>query len=248
MNDRSLTLLMPAFNEEQGIERAVRAGLDCGERLIASGRLDVFRLLVVDDGSTDATPELLRRLVLQHPELLVTGHERNRGLGAALRTGFASVDTDLVFYTDADLPVDLRVVDAALSKLRSSGADIVSARRRTLRGSGPRRLAYSVAYNGLCRVLYGFRVRDVNFAAKLLRTEVLRDLPLRSEGSFIDAEVIARATRRGHRVVQLAVTYHPRLDGTSTLSSPTVIATMIAEMRLLTPEIRRTVPAARAAP
>jgi hypothetical protein len=79
----------------------------------------------------------------------------------------------------------------------------------------------------------------VNFAAKLIRSDALTGVKLRSEGSFIDAELLARLDRRGRRMVQLPTVFLPRLDGQSTLSSPAVIRHILSEMRVLAPEIRR---------
>ena len=92
-------------------------------------------------------------------------------------------------------------------------ADVVSAYRRSRRGEGPRRYAYSVLYNALVRVALGVRVRDVNFAAKLIRMDSLDGVELRSEGSFIDVELLARLQRRGCRISQFSAEYRPALEG-----------------------------------
>lgn len=237
----SLSLLVPALNEEAGLGEAIAACGECADRLVASRRATRVDIVVVDDGSTDGTPEVLRQLGCREPRLLVRRHERNRGLGAALRTGFDAVETDLVFYTDADLPVDLRVVDRSIDLLGDDEATVsVYRSRRT--GEGPRRFVYSVMYNQLCRVTLGLRVRDVNFAAKLVRTEHLRSLGLRSEGSFIDAELLSRLQRSGIPILQFPATYRPRSKGVSTLSSRSVILGMLREMRQLSSSIRATGP------
>ena len=89
------------------------------------------------------------------------------------------------------------------------------------------RTIYSAIYNGLVRLLFGVRMRDINFAFKLCRRQVLDEITLASEGSFIDAELIVRAMRHGHRVVQFGVDYFPRTRGVSTLSSPAVIRKLL---------------------
>lgn len=240
MTDRSLTVLFPALNEELCIERAVHAAWDCGDRLATAGRIDRFHVVVVDDGSTDGTLEVLSRMASSRPNLSIVHHEVNRGLGAAVRSGLQTVDTDLVFYTDSDLPVDLTAVDEALDLLdERSDLDAVSLYRLDRGGEGPRRYVYSIVYNTLVRVVLGVRVRDVNFAAKLIRTEALEGVRLCSDGSFIDAELVARLQRRGHRIGQLPAVYHPRSRGVSTLSSFGVIRTILREMRDLTGDIRR---------
>ena len=240
MGDRSLAVVMPALNEEDGIEIAVGEALRCGERLIAAGSLDRAEVVIVDDGSTDRTPELLAHLASVHPNLVVVRHQTNRGLGAAVRSGLRAASANFVFYTDSDLPVDLAVVDQALDVLDARPeVAAVSCYRTSRDDEGPRRFVYSLIYNGLVRTVLGLRVRDVNFAAKLLRAEALDGMDLRSEGSFIDAELLARLGRRGHEIAQFPAEYHARSKGVSTLSSMSVIRTIMEEFWTLAPQIRR---------
>lgn len=239
MTDRSLAVVYPALNEEACIARAVTEAASCGRRLAELDEIDRFEVVVVDDGSTDRTAEVLAALARDLPNLVVVRHTANRGLGAAVRSGLAAVTADLAFYTDADLPVDLDLVDRSLALLRDRGADVVSAYRLGRGGEGPRRFVYSFAYNALIRVAFGLRVRDVNFAAKLFRMQALDGVELHSEGSFIDAEVLARVDRRGGSIVQLPAVYHPRSRGVSTLSSFAVIRTILSEMRSLASSIRQ---------
>ncbi|MCB1261744.1 MAG: glycosyltransferase family 2 protein, partial [Acidimicrobiales bacterium] len=93
---------------------------------------------------------------------------------------------ELVLYTDADLPFDLTVVERAVRLLDEYEVDIISMYRFDRTGEGPRRLVYSYVYNSMIQAMLGLRVRDVNFAGKLLRRCVLDEVDLRSEGSFID--------------------------------------------------------------
>jgi hypothetical protein len=123
--------------------------------------------------------------------------------------------------------------------MRHHDAGVVSAYRRDRAGEGPRRFVYSVVYNALTRLVLGLRVRDVNFAAKLLRRDVLDAIRLESNGSFVDAELLARAERAGFGIVQFAADYFPRSRGVSTLSTLTVIRKMLVEAWKITPEIRK---------
>lgn len=238
MTRPSLSILMPAFDEEAGIADAVDACVRCGEHLVRTGRVATVEVVVVDDGSRDNTSAVLDQLLDRQPTLRVVHHRTNRGLGAALRSGFERCDGDLVFYTDADLPVDLAVVATALDLL-DDDVDAVCAFRRRRRGEGPRRFVYSVVYNSMCRVLLGVRLRDVNFAAKLLRTSQVRSLGLRSEGSFIDAELMGRLQAGGAVVRQFPAGYRPRSRGVSTLSSAAVVGTILSEFSRLGPDVRR---------
>ena len=159
-----------------------------------------------------------------------------------MKSGFAAATGDLVLYTDADLPFDMHDVHKAIRLLRYYDADIVSAYRFDRTGEGYVRTVYSFFYNMLVRVLFGVRMRDINFAFKLARTRVFEHVELKSEGSFIDAELIVRARKFGYTVIQFGVDYFPRTRGVSTLSSPAVILKILNEARILRREIRSITP------
>lgn len=234
-----LTILMPAWNEEHLIRRAVETALEAGERLIGEGEIERFEVIVVDDGSTDCTAEILDRAAAEDERVGVCHHDSNAGLGASLRTGFAAARGTFVLYTDADLPFDLFEAGRALRTMRTRDAAIVAAYRHDRTSEGPRRATYSLLYNLLVRAVFGLRVRDVNFAAKLVRAEVLDGVQLESNGSFVDAELLAKAAAAGYDIVQIGVDYFPRSRGVSTLSSPTVVVEMLREMGSIGPGIRR---------
>jgi len=234
-----LTLFMPALNEELSIRRTVVAAVEAADRLVADGTVATYEVLVVDDGSTDGMPRVLEELSAEFPQLRHERHPVNRGPGAAMRTGFTESRGELVLYTDADLPVDLAVVGEAVRILRRDDADIVAGYRRSRSGEGARRVVYSAVYNALVRVVLGLRVRDVNFALKLVRRRVIDTLDLTSDGIFLDAELLSRADRAGFRIVQMGADYLPRLAGTSTAASWPRIVELGAEARRTVPAILR---------
>jgi len=237
--DDRLSFLFPMWNEEALIRRTAAAARETGDRLVATGQVGSYEVVLVDDGSTDGTGKIADELADDDPRIVVVHHPENRKLGGAVRSGFGAASGDLVLYTDADLPCDLAEADKALRLLRLYEADIVSAYRFDRTAEGVRRTVYSFVYNHLVRWTLGVRVRDVNFAFKLVRRRVLDHVELVSEGSFIDAELVAKAHRRGFRIVQFGVDYIARTRGTSTLSSPAIIGKILRELRALYPEIRR---------
>jgi glycosyltransferase involved in cell wall biosynthesis len=245
LETNGLTFVLPAWNEELGIERTVRAVIHTGESLLWKGTIDEFEVLVVDDASTDSTPEILARLAQEFPQVRSIRHATNRKLGGSIKTGFAQARGATVLYTDSDLPFDLEELHKAFRLMNNYDADIVAAFRHDRTGEGPRRLIYSYVYNSLIAAVFGLRIRDVNFAAKLIRREVLESIELHSEGSFIDVELLAKAERSGFRCLQFGVDYFPRTRGISTLSSGGVILKILREMREIGPEIRATRPLPR---
>jgi glycosyltransferase involved in cell wall biosynthesis len=227
------------WNEEEMILRTIDAAKENGDDLVESGMISSYEVLIVDDASTDATAKIADEVALADPRIRVVHHAENRGLGGSVRTGFAEATTDLVLYTDADMPFDLADLGKAIRLMRVYDADIVSAYRFDRTGEGAKRSAYSHVYNTLVKTLLQLRIRDVNFAFKLIRREVLTYLELRSEGSFIDVELLAKAQRLGFHIIQFGVDYFPRDRGTSTLSSPAVVKDILKELYQLLPALRR---------
>lgn len=237
-NFEKLTVFFPMWNEEAYIERALSAGRELCEELMRMGEIEAYELLIIDDASTDSTPELADKYAAEDSRVRVVHHPVNRKLGGSMKTGFSNATGDLVLYTDADLPFDMLEARKAVRLMRYYEADIVSAYRFDRTGEGYVRTVYSAFYNGLVRVLFGVKMRDINFAFKLCRGSLLREMELKSEGSFIDAELVIRARKTGKSVIQFGVDYFPRTRGVSTLSSPAVIRKILREMFSLRRELR----------
>ena len=182
-----LSVFFPMWNEQDYIERAIDAAREECEDLLAQGDIADYEMIVIDDASTDATPEIAAALAAQDPRVRVVRHEENRRLGGSMKSGFQAATGDLVLYTDADLPFDMHDVHKAIRLLRYYDADVVSAYRFDRTGEGYVRTVYSFFYNLMVRVLFGVRMRDINFAFKLCRTRIFDHVELKSEGSFIDA-------------------------------------------------------------
>lgn len=237
-NFESLTVFFPAWNEQDTLDRAVAAAREAGDELVEAGEIEWYEVLIIDDASTDDTPQLADELAATFDFVRVVHHPTNRKLGGSLKTGFTEARGELILYTDADLPFDMAEAVKAVRLLRIYDADIVSAYRFDRTGEGPRRLVYSYVYNHLVQLVFGLRLRDLNFAFKLVRRRVLDHVELKSEGSFIDVELLARAQRLGFQIVQFGVDYFPRTRGISTLSSNAVILKILNEMRTLHTELR----------
>lgn len=241
---KRLSIFFPMWNEEEYAERALMFGRRACESLVESGLIGDYELIVVDDASTDRTPEIVDALAEDDPSIRVVRHDRNRKLGGAMKSGFAAATGDLILYTDADLPFDMAEIARAVRLMTEYDADIVSAYRFDRTGEGSLRALYTVVYNALIKALFGVRVRDINFAFKLCRSRVFDHVELRSEGSFIDAELVIRASRLGFEIIQFGVDYFPRTRGESTLSRPGVIVGIIREMLSLRRELDQITPIA----
>lgn len=205
----AITLVLPAYNEAENIERAVR------EAAAAGARAGSYEVVVVDDGSRDGTLARLAPLEAElGPRLRVIRHEHNRGYGAALRTGFAAAEGELVFYTDSDNQFDLSELAGVLPLMREWDAVLGY---RIARKDARRRLLTSWVFNRLSCSVFGLSVRDLNCSFKLFRRDVLRALPLAADDFFIDTELVVRLHRGGFRYVERGVTHLPRVAGRSTV-------------------------------
>ncbi|HEX8169851.1 MAG TPA: glycosyltransferase family 2 protein [Thermoanaerobaculia bacterium] len=230
----SVSLVIPMYNEELNITHAIAAAVEALERHAGD-----YEIIVVDDASTDASPRILAALAEENRRIRVLRHDRNRKLGATLRTGFSAATKDLVFYMDADIPFDPDVLGRAVRAMEITGADVIAAYRHDRTMEGLRRGIYTLAYNSLIGMLFGWPHRDINFSFKLMKREVLETIVLKSEGSLIDAELIVKAKNHGFAIQQIGIDYFPRLRGQSHLSSFGVILKILRELIWLYPEMRK---------
>jgi dolichol-phosphate mannosyltransferase len=219
----AISLVLPAYNEAANIDRAVRAAAAAG------AGVGTFEVVVVDDGSRDTTAERLAPLEAElGPRLRVVRHERNRGYGAALRSGFAAAEGDLVFYTDSDNQFDLSELAGVIPLMREWDAVLGY---RIDRKDARRRRMTSWVFNRLSCAVFDLSVRDLNCSFKLFRGDLLRNLPLESDDFFIDTELVARMHRGNWRLVQRGVRHFPRTAGRSTVRARDVPRTLAAIAR-----------------
>src|SRR5262249_9777287 len=233
----SVSFVIPMFNEELNIDHAIDAAVEALEKYA-----DGYEIVIVDDASTDSSPQLVAARSARNGKIRMIRHEKNRKLGGSLKTGFAAATQDLGLYMDADLPFDPDVLGRAMRAMQVTGADLIAGYRHDRTSEGWRRTLYSYIYNALIGILFGWPHRDINFSFKLMKREVLQAIELKSEGSLIDAELIVKAKNHGFVIQQIGLDYFPRVRGTSHLSSFSVIAKIFRELWQLYPEMRRKVP------
>jgi glycosyltransferase involved in cell wall biosynthesis len=172
-----------------------------------------YEIIVVDDGSTDGTGRVVEDLAGRNQRLRLVTHPANLGYGRALRSGFDTATMDLICYTDGDGQFDLSGLPPLLELM--DRYDIVSCYRLKRQDPLPRRIKGWCWSRLICR-LFELNIRDVNCGFKLYRREVFADMELLSTGALIDAEILARASRRDFRIVQKGVHHLPRTSGLQT--------------------------------
>jgi len=216
----SISAVLPAYDEEENIEKATR---DMAAVLTSLDLRD-WEVIIVDDGSKDRTSEICDRLVAEDPQhIRVFHHQPNRGYAEALKTGFSSARHQLIFYTDSDNQFDVKEMKRLLPLIED--ADIVCG-FRIYRFDPLTRLILSWVFNLVVRIMFRINVRDIDCAFKLFRREVFDKVTIESKKFFVDAEVLAKAKYYGFRLVELGVRHYPRPAGRSTVRASHVFSTL----------------------
>jgi glycosyltransferase involved in cell wall biosynthesis len=202
-----VTIVIPCFNEERTLATLL-------ERVLAAPPADVEKeIVVVNDGSTDRSPEIAAEFARRAPG--VVRAERlpsNRGKGAAVRVGFALATGDVVLVQDADLEYDPNEYPKLLAPFADPKIQAVYGSR--IQGSTNR--SYSHYYWGgrlvtwFCNLLYGTRITDEPTGYKAFRRDLLRSIPLESDGFEFCPEITARVLRRGVKIHEVPIGYRPR--------------------------------------
>jgi glycosyltransferase involved in cell wall biosynthesis len=199
---RSISALLPAYNEAANIAYVVDATLDALHDAVPD-----FEIIVVDDGSTDATPSLCAGITARHPMVHVMRHSRNTGYGSAVRSGIAAATKQYVFLMAANR----RFNPAEISRLIQWGDqyDVVAGYR--LQRQDPfYRVLLGWLFKLLVRLLYGLKVRDVNCGFTLFRTALLKGMDLQSSSVMLHAEIFFRTRQQHATTREVGIHHYPR--------------------------------------
>lgn len=218
----TLSVVLPAYDEQDNVARSVASVTDVAERLFAD-----HEVIVVDDGSTDQTAQIVRRLAMDDPRIRLVQHEVNRGYGEALRTGFTEARMDLVFMTDADNQFDVWELGRFLPWIERT--DVVVGYRVDRRDSLSRRIS-AWGWNLLMRGLFHVPVRDIDCAFKLFRREVFDVVDLSAVGAMVSTELMVKLGRAGLGIMEIGVHHYPRTAGQARGAHPRVILTALREV------------------
>lgn len=199
-----LSVVMPVYNERATIEEIVR-------RVEATGLAD--EIIVVDDGSTDGSREILQQLAERTPTLRLILQPQNRGKGSAVHAGIQNAQGDLVLIQDADLEYDPREYPNLIAPIQEGRADVVYG-SRFLGAARRTTMFWHMVANKLLtlmtNVLYNSILSDMETGYKLFRREVIQSIPLRSRRFDFEPEVTAKLLKRRARVFEVPITFNPR--------------------------------------
>lgn len=204
----SLSLFFPCFNDSKTIA-------DLVERAYAMAPLyaQKFEVIVIDDGSTDGSREVLSGLKAHYPEFRVVLHERNKGYGGALASGFQAASHDYVFYTDGDGQYSLEDLPAFV-KLALEGAVWVNGYKIKRHDSWLRGFLGAV-YNQTVKFFLGIKLRDMDCDFRLFKTQLVRELDLTFQSGAVCAQMVSRLEKQGAKAHELPVKHYPRVYGSS---------------------------------
>lgn len=210
-----LSLVIPCYNESAGIDE-LRAQLDAARAGLA--RHDPWELVLVDDGSTDDTYQRMAAAFADWPNLRIARHDKNRGLGAALRTGFANATGEVIVVTDSDGTYPFTTIPDLLALL-GPGVDIVTSSAYHpaggVDGVPAYRLILSKGASFLYRVLVSWRIHTYTAMYRAYRREVALQVPTTSDDYLVMAELLVNAVRAGYTVVEFPTVLHVRRFGQS---------------------------------
>lgn len=202
-----ISVVIPAYNEAENIEGVVRRIFDVLNRLFHR-----YELIVVNDGSSDGTGQILQRLVQDYHNLRIINFEENRGYGAALREGFKKAELKYIFYTDADGQFEVDEIAKILPLMER--CEVVAGYRLKRADTLMRRIT-SMIYNRFVSLFLRIKFRDINCSFKLFQREIIDNIDLGSKGFSIDAELLWKASLAGYKICECGVSHYKRGKGRS---------------------------------
>ncbi|MBA3961131.1 MAG: glycosyltransferase family 2 protein [Chthoniobacterales bacterium] len=226
----SLSVIFPAFNEEANIQRTVESA-----RLVLPKLADTWEIILVNDGSKDATTPLCDELAERYPEVRAIHHVDNRGYGAALKSGILAARHDFIFFTDSDGQFDLEELKHLIEW--AGHYDIVTGYRGK-RQDPPHRLINAFGWKMLVRMVLGVKVRDIDCAFKVFQRSVFDRVQIRSVGAMVNTEILAQANAFGMKIHEVRVSHYPRQFGKSSGANLRVILKAFKELMRLYRQLR----------
>lgn len=228
--EMSLSVFFPCHNEVENVGGLVEKTVALLRPLVGE-----FEVLPIDDGSTDGTSEKIDELAERFPEVRAVHHEVNGGYGAAVKTGITESKLDWVFFTDGDAQFDVGELAGFFE--HTATHDAVVGYRLDRQDPAHRKL-FAFCWGLLIRGLFGFQVRDLDCAFKLLRRNLFEGTQFKAEGAVITVELFALMRRHEARIKQIGVHHYPRVAGEQSGGSPRVILRAFKELAKLYGRLR----------
>ena len=232
----SISFIIPVYNEEANIRETLHTALAVFPRVCPE-----FELIVVESGSTDNSLAIIREEAEKNANIVVCHQERKEGMGSALREGYRLSTKAWVCHLEADLPFEFENVAAAVAYF--DGCDFVRGVRIGENGRPDGwiysrgllktivRIGFHRGYNIFVRLLFGVSVPDINFSFKLIRSEIVKKLDLRTNGWFIDTELVLELIKARARFREIPIQYRVRHKGRSSVTAVSPLPIMQEAVR-----------------
>jgi glycosyltransferase involved in cell wall biosynthesis len=204
----SLSVFFPAYNDAGTIASLVIAALQSASKLTRD-----YEVIVVNDGSSDSTADILEELSRVYPHVKIVTHQVNRGYGGALRSGFASATKDVIFYTDGDAQYDPAEIELLWPKM-IPGVDLVNGYKIS-RSDPWHRIIIGRIYHHTVKAMFGLRVRDVDCDFRLMRRSIFERVRLEKNSGVICLEMMKKIQDAGFTIVEAPVHHYHRAHGQS---------------------------------
>jgi len=206
----SLSVFFPVYNEEKNIKTVItQADLFLSKTPL----VQKYEIIIINDGSDDASKQIVEEMIKTNQNIRLINHERNLGYGRTLQTGFEHSQYEYVFFTDSDGQFDISELDNFIEEIKF--CDVVVGFRQQRQDNLLRKIN-AKAWNILNRMIFGLRVRDIDCAFKLFKKEVINNVQLKSSGAMISAELLTNIIRKGYKIKELPVSHYPRTEGEAT--------------------------------
>lgn len=192
----SISIIIPAWNESKTIKKVVKEA----ER-VARGLTEKFEIIVLDDCSTDKTPEILKKIAV--PELKVLHHKRNQGIERSLRDLYDAARNEVIFFNGADGDINMNVLRDFMKAMEKHNADIVVG-NRVFKNYTVKRRIVSTLYNGLVWLMTGVRVYDAG-TVKLVKASQYNSKITKSKSVFAEAERLVRSVVAGAKLIKVDI-------------------------------------------
>lgn len=236
MKIKSLSVFFPAFNEEANIESTVKKA-----KKVLKNITEKYEIIIVNDGSKDRTGEIADKLAKENKYIRVIHHHRNRGYGAALKSGLYNAKYEWIIFTDADGQFDFAEVKNFFEKQKETGADLVIGHYLKRKVPFYRILGTKLLWQPAVRLLFGLKVKDIDCGFKLIKKDVIKKIPLleAERGPFISSELLIKSKKSGFEIAEVGAHHYPRKAGRATGASLKVIISGFSDLIRLHKKLKK---------
>jgi len=232
---KELSVFFPAYNEEEAIKSTVTKATKILPKVA-----EKWEIIVVNDGSTDKTGEIVKELIKKEPQIKMITHTPNRGYGSTIKSGVYNSKYELIAFTDSDGQFDFSEVTEFIKTQEKTGADLVIGYYLKRKVPFYRILGSKLLWQPAVYLLFGLKVRDIDCGFKLIKKEVIDGIPrLEAErGPFISSELLIKAKKAGFKIAEVGVHHYPRKAGAATGASLKVILSGFTDLLRLRKKVK----------